>query len=410
MPKIVTPLSDTKIKNLKVKDKDYKISDGKGLFLVVKKNLTKFWRFDFIFEGKRKSMSFGIYPTVTLKSARDMREKANENIAQNINPIESRDSNYEIRNTFESIGNRWLEQMKGSWSQSNYEKIKSNLENNAYPFFKNKDIKDLTRNDILILVERMEKRNAIEYGSRLLNNIQRIYKYAVTKEFVEHNIIADIDKQNTLKKRTKKNIPAITNKNEIAELMNDIKNYGNLFRADISTIYALKLAPFVVLRPYNLRFLEWQEICFDKNIIEISAEKMKMRESFVMPLSIQALEIIKEVEQFKNGSKYLFYSSSSKSKCISENTLNHALHKMGYKNIHTAHGFRSTFSTNAHENISEHGSHSDIIESCLAHAQTNSVKKAYNRESKYKYLDDKRKLMQWWGNWLDYNSIQSKKN
>lgn len=401
MPKVAIPLTDTKIKTSKPKEKDYKLSDGQGLYLLVKTNGTKLWRYDFSYLSKRQSMSFGMYPEVGLKDAREKREKAIENTKNGINPIESKLSNFEINTTFKFISDKWLDLMKDSWSKSNYEKIKSNLENNAYPFIGNKSIKDIIRKDILNLVERMEKRNATEYANRLLNNIQRIYKYAVTNEYIEHNIISDIDKQNSLKKRKKVNHPAITKKEDIKQLLKDIENYGINFKSDISTIYALKLAPLVALRPYNLRALEWSEIDFDEEILDISKDKMKMDIDFVLPLSTQALELLKEIEQFKTSSKFVFYSVTSNLKCISENTLNHALHRMGYKGIHTMHGFRSTFSTNAHENMIVHGLHSDFIESCLAHAEQNSVKKAYNRESKFKYLEEKRKLMQWWADWLD---------
>ena len=401
MPKIATPLTDTKIKTSKPKEKDYKLSDGQGLFLLVKTNGTKLWRFDFIFINKRQTMSFGIYPEVGLKEARDRREKARENIKDGINPIESKSSNFEINTTFKFISDKWLDLQKDDWSETNYKKIKGNLEKNAYPFLGNRNIKDISRKDILNLIERMEQRNATEYASRLLSNIQRIYKYAVTNEYVEHNIIADIDKQNSLKKRKTENHPALTKQEDIKQLLKDINNYGIDFMGDISTIFALKLAPYLALRPYNLRSLEWDEINFEKELIEISKEKMKMDKDFVLPLSKQALQILKEIEKFKSGSKYLFYSSSSQIRCISENTINHALHKMGYKNKHTGHGFRAMFSTIAHEHISEHGFHSDIIESCLSHSEKNAIKAAYNRESKFKYLEEKRKLMQWWADWLD---------
>ena len=144
-----------------------------------------------------------------------------------------------------------------------------------------------------------------------------------------------------------------------------------------------------------------KEIDFENGYIDIPAEKMKMSLDFVMPLSKQALKIIKDVEVFRSSSKYVFYSPTTSLKCISENTLNHALHRLGYKEKHTVHGFRSSFSTNAHENVSLHGKNSDIIESCLAHAELNTVKRAYNRESKFKYLEEKRELMQWWADYLD---------
>jgi integrase len=401
MPKIATPLTDTKIKTSKPKEKDYKLSDGQGLFLLVKTNGTKLWRFDFNFVSKRQTMSFGIYPEVSLKEAREKREKARENIKFFINPIESKSSNFELDTTFKFVADKWLDLQKDDWSESNYTKIVGNIVNNAYPFLGNKNIKDISRKDILKLIERMEQRNATEYASRLLSNIQRIYKYAVTNEYVEHNIIADIDKRNSLKKRKTENHPALTKKEDIKQLLKDIGRYGIDFMADISTIYALKLAPYLALRPYNLRSLEWNEINFEKELIEIPKEKMKMDKDFVLPLSKAALQILKEIEKFKSDSKYLFYSSTSKIRCISENTINHALHKMGYKDKHTGHGFRAMFSTLAHEHISEHGFHSDIIESCLAHSEKNAIKAAYNRESRFKYLEEKRKLMQWWADWLD---------
>lgn len=400
MARITKPLADTSINKAKWEGKNYYLYDGDGLVLLVTQN-SKLWRFNYKFEDKRKTISFGKYPDITLKEARELREKAKNNLKKNINPIESKNSNFELETTFKFISDKWLALQKDDWSETNYKKIKGNLENNAYPFLGDRNIKDISRKDILLLIERMEKRNATEYASRLLSNIQRIYKYAVTNEYVEHNIIADIDKQNSLKKRKVENHPALTKKEDIKQLLKDINWYGIDFMADISTIYALKIASYLALRPYNLRSLEWSEINFEEKIIEISKEKMKTNKDFVLPLSKQAFELLQEIEKYKTDSKYLFFSSSSKVRCISENTINHALHKMGYKDKHTGHGFRAMFSTNAHEYICEHGLHSDVIESCLAHSEKNAIKAAYNRESKYKYIDEKRKLMQWWADWLE---------
>lgn len=292
--------------------------------------------------------------------------------------------------------------MKEDWSEANLKKIQGNLERNAYPFIGEKDINEITKKDILILVERMEQRNAVEYGSRLLSNIQRIFKYAVIKEYAQHNIVADIDKSLALKRRKTVNLPALTDKEDVKKLLKDIKEYNKNFKTDVIIYYAINLAFYIPLRHHNIRFLEWDEIDFEKDTIEISAEKMKMGIDFVMPLSRQAKRILKEVELFRiDNCKYVFYSPTAKTRCLSENTLSYVLHKLGYKDIHTVHGFRSTFSTNAHENIKEHGFYSDIIESCLAHAEHNVIKKAYNRDSKYKYIDEKRGLIQWYADWLD---------
>ena len=310
MPKISMPLSDVKIRTAKYKEKDYKLSDGRGLYIVIKSCRTKMWRFDFTFLGKRKSMSFGIYDEVSLKEARQKREKARKNIERGINPIDSKSSNFEVTVNFKQISEKWLALMKDSWSKSNYEKIRGNLEKNAYPFIGQRDIKDINRKDILALVESMENRDAIEYASRLLNNIQRIYKYAITNEYVDRNIMSDIDKQNSLKKRKRKNYPAVTKKEEIKKLLEDINSYNEEVKGDICTIYALKLAPYLALRPFNLSSLEWNEINFESKTIEISKDKMKMSVDFVLPLSRQALELLKEIEKFKS-SKFVFPSCSA---------------------------------------------------------------------------------------------------
>lgn len=402
MPRVVKPLTDTEIKKAKSKEKDYYLYDGDGLCLLIRKTGNKLWRCNFILNKKRNTLSLGAYPDVSLKEARERKDEIKEKAKQGLSIYDDDKKEKENIIYFKYVSEKWLELMKEDWSKANYEKIKGNLERNAYPFIGDKDINEITRKDILVLIERMEQRNAIEYGSRLLSNIQRIFKYAVINEYAHHNIVADIDKSLTLKRRKKTNLAAITEKKDVKQLLLDIKQFNQNFKTDIIIHYALNLAPYVPLRPYNIRFLEWDEINFDENIIEISAEKMKMNVPFVMPLSKQARRILKEVEIFRiDNCKYVFHSSISKARCLSENTLSYALHKLGYKDVHTLHGFRSTFSTNAHENIRVHGFHSDIIESCLAHTEHNLVKKAYNRESKYKYIDEKRKLMQWWADWLD---------
>ena len=400
MPKITKPLTDTEIKKSKPKDKDYKIADGQGLYIVIKKNGTKFFRYDYTYNGKRKSMSFGIYPEVSLKEARKKRENTRELLKNGIDPIITKNQKQTI-NTFEKISQNWLEIMKGEWKEKTYIKSKSLIEKNCYPYIRDKDIKDITRVDILHIIDTMSKRGVIESSSKLLNFLDRIYKYAVTYNYVEHNIIADIDKKNSIKKAPVKHFATITKESEIKTLLKDINSYGDLFNADISTIQALKFVPFTFLRSYTLRFLEWSEIDFEKRLLDIPSHKMKNNKDFMLPLSTQAMKILKEMRciSFEN-SNFVFPSQTTNLKPISENTLNHALMRMGYKGKMTIHGFRAMFSTISHEHIKEHGFSSDIIESCLAHSEQNRVKAAYNRESKTKYLDEKRELLQWWADWL----------
>lgn len=401
MAKIVKPLTDTEIKKAKEKDKEYKLSDGQGLYLVVKINGSKFFRFDFSYAGKRKSMSFGVYPKISLKEAREQREKAKEQLSHNINPIESKSSNFEITASFKYISEKWFTLMKSEWKPVTYELNENRLKLHVYPYIGNKDITTIDRLDILNIIQKLQEKEHFEIAERILNVIERIYKYSVTYGFVEHNIIADIDKRTIFAKKSVTHRATLTKEKEIKELMQDINTYGEIYRADISVICALKIIPYLALRPFNIRFLEWNEVNFEKEYLDIPANKMKTKKDFVLPLPKQALEILKTIKPYSfEKSTFVFPSPTSNLKPFSDATLNHALMKLGYKDKITSHGFRAMFSTTAHEKIKEHGFNSDIIESCLAHAETNKVKAAYNRESKMKYFEEKKELMQWWADWL----------
>ena len=404
MPKVVKPLTDKEIKASKAKEKEYKLSDGQSLYLVVKTNGTKFFRYDFTFENKRKSMSFGIYPDISLAEARILKDKAKELLKQNINPILEKNSsnNLDDTNIFKNIAEKWLLRMKNDWVDKTFIKVVNVLENHAYPYIGNKSIKDITRTDILNIIDRMNKKGLFGSAEKLISNFNRIYKFAVTYNYVEHNIVSDIDKKNVIISTRHNHYPAITNEDDVKELINDIQSFEDLFKADITTIIALKLAPLVTLRPFNLCSLEWSEINFEKEYLDIPANKMKTKKDFVMPLSKQAIKILKTIEPFSSHkSKYVFPSPTSNHKNINDATINHALKKLGYKDRHCTHGFRSTFSTITHEKVKEHGLNSDIIESCLAHEEHNQVKASYNRSSKMKYFEEKKELIQWWAEWIN---------
>ena len=399
MPKMTTPLTDTAIRKAKAQDKVVKLSDGNNLYLVIRPSGTKFFRFDYRFADKRQSISLGTYPSTTLKEAREKAIQAKERLKDGINPALAKNP---ILNSFEAIAEKWLNIMESEWSAITLAKTRSRLVQHVFPAIGNTDIKEITRLDILNIVGAMQQKEIFELTSRILNNIERIYKYAVTYGYVEHNIVGDIDKRSALKRKEVRHVAALTNEKDIKSLMDDIKIFERDSRADISTIFALKLAPFVFLRPYNLRYLEWNEINFEKEFLDIPAKKMKMKQDFILPLSKQALDVINAIKPYSfERSKYVFPSAITSTKAMSENTLNYAIIRMGWKDKMTSHGFRSMFSTIAHEKISEHGFHSDIIEVCLAHAEQNKVKAAYNRTNKMKYFEEKKALVQWWADWLE---------
>ena len=424
MPKISKPLYESEIKNARyTSDEEFKIlekelaknnpnekavkknklADGKGLYLIIKPNGSKLWRFDFRYGNKNLSMSFGIYPEVSLKEAREKREEARELLSKNINPISvKRIKRASEALTLDMIINEWLELRAKSSSEATIIQNRRML-NNITNWLGNIAIKDIKRVDIINILEKIQNKGVIETAHRLLSLMNKIYMFAVTKEYTEHNIIADIDKKSVLVP-SNKNIhhSAITSPDEIKELLKDINSMGEKYKSNISVIFIFKIIPYVFVRSENIRLMRWNELDLQKGIWEIPKEKMKTHIDFVCPLSRQAVDIIKQIEPYsRHRSEFVFPSPFKADRGISGATLSDTLNKLGYQNRHTFHGFRSMFSTITYEYYKEHGFHSDIIESCLAHKEKNRVKAAYNRESKYKYFEEKKELMQWWADWLD---------
>ncbi|PRM94187.1 tyrosine-type recombinase/integrase [Aliarcobacter cryaerophilus] len=403
MKRTVKKLTELELKKAEVKDKDYNLSDGDGLYFIVRKNGSKFFRLDFRYGGKRLSMSLGTYPKISLKEARDKKDECKKLLSENINPI----SEKRVKKSSESLTlgmviDEWLKLRAKSSSEATVIQNRRMLKN-ITNWLGNIAIKDIKRVDIINILEKIQNKGIIETAHRLLSLMNKIYMFAVTKEYIEHNIIADIDKKSVLVP-SNKNIhhPAITSPEEIKELLKDINSIEEKFKSDISVIFIFKIIPYVFVRSENIRLMRWDELDLQKGIWEIPKEKMKTHIDFVCPLPRQAVNIIKEIEPYsRHRSEFVFPSHSKNDRGIVGATLSDTLNKLGYKDRHTFHGFRSMFSTIAYEYYKEHGFHSDIIESCLAHKEKNRVKAAYNRESKYKYFEEKKELMQWWADWLD---------
>ena len=403
MKRTIKKLTELEIKKAEIKDKDYNLSDGDGLYFIVRKNGSKFFRLDFRYGGKRLSMSLGTYPKISLKEARDKKDECKKLLSENINPIsEKRVKKSSESLTLGMIIDEWLELRAKSSSDATVIQNRRML-NNITNWLGNVSIKDIKRVDIINILEKIQNKGVIETAHRLLSLMNKIYMFAVTKEYVEHNIIADVDKKSVLVP-SNKNVhhPAITSSDEIKDLLKDINNIGEKFKSHISIIFIFKIIPYVFVRSENIRLMRWNELDLQKGIWEIPKEKMKTHIDFVCPLSRQAVDIIKQIEPYsRHRSEFVFPSPFKADRGISGATLSDTLNKLGYQNRHTFHGFRSMFSTITYEYYKEHGFHSDIIESCLAHKEKNRVKAAYNRESKYKYFEEKKELMQWWADWLD---------
>lgn len=399
MPKSIAPLSAALIKNLERRETDYKIYDGGGLCLQIyaKEGRRKIWLFDYSFQNKRKSISFGTYPQVSLAEARKLRNQAKEKIAQGVNPSEERKEKKAAQNpTFKDVAEKWLLLHKDKITNNTYVRKKGWLTNHIYPLFGHKDFVEIKRIDIMNLLQTLQSNGIAETADRISNMLNNIWRYATMFEIVEHNIIASIDKKAILPSRQKNHYPTIIDPKEIGTLLRAIEEY----KGDINTKLALTLSPHVFLRSSNIRALEWKEVDFEKREIRIPGLKMKMKAPHIIPLTDRTIEILKQAYAISaHSSTYVFPSSISNLKIMSENTLNQALRRLGYaKEEIVYHGFRAMASTILHEKISEHGIHSDAIERQLAHAERSGVKAAYNHAE---YLKERKILMEWWSDYLD---------
>ena len=402
MKRTTKKLTELELKKAEIKDKDYKLSDGDGLNFVIRKNGSKFFRLDFRYGGKRLSMSLGVYPKTTLKEARDKTLEAKKLLNNNINPISEKKLNKiteEISLNF--VINKWLEIRKLNSSENTYltnQRILKNISDKIG----NIAIKDIQRQNYIDLILDIQKKGRIETGLRILSLLFKIYQFAVTNGYIEYNLIVDIDKESTLLKNKVTHLPAITEKKDIKQLLNDIYSLEDRFRSHISTIYIFKLIPYVFVRSENIRLMCWDDLDLEKGYWAIPKEKMKMNVDFVCPLPLQAIKLIKEIEPFtRHRSKYVFPSPQKSDRGVSGATLADTLNRLGYQNRHCFHGFRSMFSTIAHELYKEHGYQSKKIKADIDNKEKNRVKASYNRESKFKYFDEKKELIQWYADWLD---------
>ncbi len=400
MPKVVTPLNDTKIKNAKPKSADYTISDGDGLHLLIKSNGSKIWQFRYTKNLKRHLTNLGNYPALGLAEAREKRAVYQKELANGINPLEKKKQEKEtikeeiknLENTFEAVFNQWLEVKKHKINDKTLGKLRRTFELYFLPFIGNKPISEIKKQEYIDLILRMRDKGIIYYANKTKGHLQQFLNYMEEANIIESAPRLKLD--NALPKPKENNYPHITDLRAYGELLKAIDNY----HGDSSTKYALQLAPLVFVRPANIRFMEWSEIDFEKAIWRIPAEKMKMNTPHIVPLSKQAVNILREVQKINGAYQYVFVSPVSTRKPLSENTLNMGLMRIGYKGIMVSHGFRHSASTILHEHISEHGFHSDVIERQMAHAERNGVKAAYNHAE---YMKERTALMQWWADFLD---------
>lgn len=387
-------LNDMKIRNAKPKEKFYKITDGDGLYLHVTEKGGKLWRFRYRFNGKEKLLALGSYPEITLLDARQRRDEARRQLANKIDPGAVRKaqkhSSIQETETFEVIAREWHNRFKSTWSEGHATTIMDRMERDLFPWIGKRPIAEIKAPELLAAMRRVESRGALETAHRIRTIGGQVFRYAVATGRAERDLSVDL--KGALPQPQEKHRAAITEPLEVAKLLRSIDDYSGSFVVKC----ALKIAPLVFVRPGELRHMEWTELDFENAQWNIPAGKMKMKEPHLVPLSGQAIKILKELQGLTGTSRYVFPSGRSFDRALSDNAILAALRRMGYeKDEMSGHGFRAMARTILDEVLQIRP---DFIEHQLAHAVRDPNGRAYNRTA---HLVERRKMMQTWADYLD---------
>ncbi len=390
------PLTDTFVRQVKHSGKAAgdKYTDGNGMFLHVKA-AGKYWRMAYRFEGKQKTLALGVYPDVSLAKARERRAEARKQLADGIEPVspkqeQKRQKEAEAIHTFASVTAEWMAKSALVNKPLTVKKHTNWMARDILPYLGEMDIAKIRPRDVLAVGRRVEQREAFDSAIRIINLCGQVLRYALASQLVEVDVTSGL-KGAIINKPTTHH-PAITDPLQLGALLRAIEAYEGHF----SVRGALRLAPLVFVRPGELRMAEWSEFDLEKAEWRIPAAKMKMDIDHIVPLSAQALAVVRWLQPLSGDGKYLFRSVRHADRCISDNAVNAALRGMGYsKEVMTGHGFRATARTILDEVLEERV---DLIEHQLAHAVKDANGRAYNRTA---HLPARREMMQRWADYLD---------
>lgn len=386
-------LTEKKLKALKPRGKLYRLADAHGLCVEVPPSGARYWRFRYRFAGKAKMLSLGVYPKVSLAEARDWRDDAQRLLHTGIDPSARRQQQkltvrLAMVTAFEAVAREWLAG-RGKLADTTRAKIGWMLETYAFPWLGKRPVREITAPELLAVLRRLESLDKLETAQRLKQVCGQVFRYAVATGRAERDPSTDL--RGALKTKKTRHFASITDPAKVGELLRAIHG----FSGSLVVACALKFAPLVFVRPGELRKAEWSEFDLDKAEWRIPAERMKMREVHIVPLSAQAVAILRGLQPLTGTGRYVFPSIRSLRDPMSENTITAALRRLGYTGDEmTGHGFRSMASTL----LNEQGWAPDVIERQLAHAERNKVRGAYNHAE---YLPERRRMMQAWADCLD---------
>jgi len=395
------PLTDTAIRKAKPGTRARRLTDGRGLYLLLGTEGERWWRWDYRrpASGKRNTLSFGTYPDVGLAEARTRHEAARRLLASGVDPGEHRKASKvagieRAANCFEVVAREWLS--KRSWVPTYAVKITAWFKNDVFPWIGGRPVAELTAPEFLSVARRIEDRGAIESAHRVMQNCGQVMRYAIATGRADRNPVADL--KGALSTAPEKNHAAITDTKAIGGLLRAMDSYSGGF----VTKCALRLAPLVFVRPGELRQAEWADIDLDAAEWNIPGDKMKMGEPHLVPLSAQAVAVLRELHPLTGRGRYVFPGGRSPKQPMSNNAINAALRRMGFdKDTMTGHGFRAMARTVLDETLRFRP---DYIEHQLAHAVRDPNGRAYNRTA---FLSERRKMMQAWADYLDALKAES---
>jgi integrase len=388
------PLTDTAIRNTKPTEKPTKLTDGGGLYLLLNPNGSRWWRLDYRFRGKRKTISMGIYPDVSLKDARNRRDEARKLLASEVDPGENRKAIKAAKtessaNSFEVVAREWFAKYSGTWKENHSDRIIRRFELDIFPWIGGKPISEITAPELLATVRKIEGRGALETAHRALGNCGQVFRYAIATGRAMRDISADL--KGALPPANKSgHFAAITEPKQVGSFLRALDGYtgSQIVR------HALRLAPLVFVRPGELRKAEWAGI--DLDAAEWRYIVTKTNTPHIVPLSRQAVEILTDLRALTGSGRFLFPGARTYARPMSDNAILAAMRRMGIeKDEMSGHGFRAMARTILDEVL---GFRPDYIEHQLAHAVKDPNGRAYNRTA---HLPERRKMMQEWADYLD---------
>lgn len=391
MKRKITALTDVEVRKAKPRERDYKLSDGKGLYLLVTTAGGKYWRFDYSFQGKRKTLAFGTYPETTLTLARDRRKTARELLAAGIDPavdkLEKAAQKLIDEATFQAVATEWMQDCGKSEDQVS--RVKRYSEKYLFPAIGGKPLVNIETPELYHLLKGVSLHSA--YTARRIKSIlEQVFIYAIINGKAKANPAVSL--KGTLPTVNTKHFAAPTTAAELAPILRAIEAFNGSYILK----QALRILPQLLIRPGNLCEMEWSEIDLDAATWIIPKEKMKMKESHITPLSRQVVAVLREISALTGSGQYVFPNHRTLGKPLSRNAFNEALHRMGFNNdAIVAHGFRATARTMLHEVLKFQP---DVIEAQLAHKVPDRLGNAYNRA---KHIEDRTAMMQAWSNYID---------